>query len=51
MLALQTNPSRQLDATLTPSVLTISTVQGGVRAEVKVQEGVPVTYNDPPLTA
>ncbi|MCW5732710.1 MAG: amidohydrolase [Enhydrobacter sp.] len=94
ILALQTIPSRQLDATLTPSVLTISTVHGGVRAniipdtvelqgtmrihdegvradiwrriektttaiaesqgaraEVKVQEGVPVTYNDPPLTA
>ena len=94
ILALQTIPSRQLDATLTPSVLTISTVHGGVRAniipdslemqgtirthdesvradirrrmektaiaiaesqgaraEVKVSEGVPVTYNDPPLTA
>ena len=94
ILALQTIPSRQLDATLTPSVLTISTVHGGVRAniipdtlemqgtirthdeavradiwkriektataiadsqgaraEVKVHEGVPVTYNDPPLTA
>jgi amidohydrolase len=94
ILALQTIPSRQLDATLTPSVLTISTVHGGVRAniipdtlemqgtirthdesvradiwkrlektattiadsqgaraEVKVQQGVPVTYNDPPLTA
>lgn len=94
ILALQTIPSRQLDATLTPSVLTISTVHGGVRAniipdtlemqgtirthdesvradiwkrlektataiaesqgaraEVKVNEGVPVTYNDPPLTA
>ncbi|CAN5151077.1 M20 family metallopeptidase [soil metagenome] len=94
ILALQTIPSRQLDATLTPSVLTISMVHGGVRAniipdtlemqgtirthdeavradiwkrmektataiaesqgaraEVKVQEGVPVTYNDPPLTA
>jgi len=94
ILALQTIPSRQLDATLTPSVLTISTVHGGVRAniipdtlemqgtirthdegvradiwkriektataiadsqgaraEVKVYEGVPVTYNDPPLTA
>jgi len=94
ILALQTIPSRQLDSTLTPSVLTISTVHGGVRAniipdslemqgtirthdegvradiwkriektataiadsqgaraEVKVHEGVPVTYNDPPLTA
>jgi len=94
ILALQTIPSRQLDATLTPSVLTISTVHGGVRANiipdtlemqgtirthdegvradiwkriektataiadsqgaravVKVHEGVPVTYNDPPLTA
>lgn len=94
ILALQTIPSRQLDSTLTPSVLTISTVHGGVRAniipdslemqgtirthdegvradiwkrlektataiaesqgaraEVKVNEGVPVTYNDPPLTA
>jgi amidohydrolase len=94
ILALQTIPSRQLDATLTPSVLTISTVHGGVRANiipdslemqgtirthdeavradikhrlektvtaiagsqgaratVAVREGVPVTYNDPPLTA
>ncbi len=94
ILALQTIPSRQLDATLTPSVVTVSTVHGGVRAniipdtvqmqgtvrthdeavradiwkriaktaaaiaesqgaraEVKVLEGVPVTYNDPPLTA
>jgi amidohydrolase len=94
ILALQTIPSRQLDATLTPSVLTIATVHGGVRAniipdtvqmqgtirthdegvradiwkridktakaiaesqgasaKVKVMEGVPVTYNDPPLTA
>src|SRR6185436_4271750 len=94
ILALQTIPSRQLDATLTPSVLTISTVHGGVRANIipdtlemqgtirthdegvradiwkriektataiadsqgatatlTVSEGVPVTYNDPPLTA
>jgi amidohydrolase len=94
ILALQTIPSRQLDSTLTPSVITISTVHGGVRsniipdkvemqgtvrthdegvradiwrriektavaiaesqgasATVKVHEGVPVTYNDPPLTA
>jgi amidohydrolase len=94
ILALQTIPSRQLDSTLTPSVVTISTVHGGVRsniipdtvqmqgtirthdeavradirkridktvsaiaesqgarAEFKVSEGVPVTYNDPPLTA
>jgi len=94
ILALQTIPSRQLDSTLTPSVVTISTVHGGVRsniipdtvqmqgtvrthdegvradiwkriektvsaiadsqgatATVKVSEGVPVTYNDPPLTA
>ena len=94
ILALQTIPSRQLDSSLTPSVLTISTVHCGVRAniipdtlemqgtirthdegvradiwkriektataiadsqgaraEVKVHEGVPVTYNDPPLTA
>jgi amidohydrolase len=94
ILALQTIPSRQLDSTLTPSVVTIATVHGGVRAniipdtvqmqgtvrthdegvradiwkridktakaiadsqgaraEVKVLEGVPVTYNDPPLTA
>ena len=93
ILALQTIPSRQLDATLTPSVVTIATVHGGVRsniipdtvemqgtirthdeavradirkriektataiaetqgatATVKVHEGVPVTYNDPPLT-
>ena len=34
ILALQTIPSRQLDATLTPSVLTISTVHGGVRANI-----------------
>jgi amidohydrolase len=94
ILALQTIPSRQLDVTKTPAVLTISTVHGGVRANiipdtlemqgtirthdeavradiwrrlektataiadsqgatatVKVSEGVPVTYNDPPLTA
>jgi amidohydrolase len=94
ILALQTIPSRQLDATLTPSVVTIATIHGGVRANiipdsvqmqgtvrthdegvradiwkriektavaiadsqgasatVKVIEGVPVTYNDPPLTA
>jgi amidohydrolase len=93
ILALQTIPSRQLDVTLTPAVLTISTVHGGVRAniipdnvemqgtirthdeavradikrriektataiaetqgakaKVSVKEGVPVTYNDPPLT-
>jgi amidohydrolase len=93
ILALQTIPSRQLDVTLTPAVLTISTVHGGVRsniipdsvemqgtirthdeavradirrrlektataiaesqgatATVSVSEGVPVTYNDPPLT-
>lgn len=94
ILALQTIPSRQLDVTLTPAVLTISTIHGGVRsniipdtlemqgtirthdeavradirrrvektataiaesqgakATVTVSEGVPVTYNDPPLTA
>jgi amidohydrolase len=94
ILALQTIPSRQLDVTRTPAVLTISTVHGGVRANiipdslemqgtirthdeevradiwrrlektattiaesqgatatVRVTEGVPVTYNDPPLTA
>lgn len=94
ILALQTIPSRQLDSTLTPSVVTIATVHGGVRANiipdtvqmqgtvrthdeavradiwkriektataiaesqgatatVKVLEGVPVTYNDPSLTA
>jgi amidohydrolase len=94
ILALQTIPSRQLDATLTPSVITIATVHGGVRgniipdtvhmqgtirthdeavradiwkridttataiaetqgakATVTVYQGVPVTYNDPPLTA
>jgi amidohydrolase len=94
ILALQTIPSRQLDVTKTPAVLTIATVHGGVRANiipdtvemqgtirthdeevradiwrrlektataiadsqgatatVKVSEGVPVTYNDPPLTA
>jgi amidohydrolase len=93
ILALQTIPSRQLDVTLTPAVLTISTVHGGVRANiipdtvemqgtirthdeavradikrrlkktaeaiaetqgatatVSVKEGVPVTYNDLPLT-
>jgi len=94
ILALQTIPSRQLDVTKTPAVLTIAAVHGGVRANiipdtlemqgtirthdeavradiwrrlektataiaesqgatatVKVSEGVPVTYNDPPLTA
>jgi amidohydrolase len=94
IMALQTIPSRQLDATLTPSVVTIATVHGGVRANiipdtvqmqgtirthdeavradiwkriektataiadiqgakatVTVLQGVPVTYNDPPLTA
>ncbi|MBN9090487.1 MAG: amidohydrolase [Reyranella sp.] len=94
ILALQTIPSRQLDVTKTPAVLTIATVHGGVRANiipdtlemqgtirthdeavradiwrrlektattiaesqgatatVEVSEGVPVTYNDPPLTA
>ena len=94
IMALQTIPSRQLDATLTPSVITIATVHGGVRANiipdtvqmqgtirthdeavrsdiwkriektataiaetqgakatVTVYQGVPVTYNDPPLTA
>jgi amidohydrolase len=94
IMALQTIPSRQLDATLTPSVVTIATVHGGVRANiipdtvqmqgtirthdeavrsdiwkriektataiaetqgakatVTVYQGVPVTYNDPPLTA
>jgi amidohydrolase len=94
ILALQTIPSRQLDVTLTPAVVTVSTVHGGVRANiipdtvemqgtvrthdegvraeiwrriektatavaesqgatatVRVHEGVPVTYNDPPLTA
>jgi amidohydrolase len=93
ILALQTIPSRQLDVTLTPAVLTIATVHGGVRANiipdtlemqgtirthdeavradikrrmektataiaesqgakatVSIREGVPVTYNDPPLT-
>jgi amidohydrolase len=94
ILALQTIPSRQLDVTKTPAVLTIATIHGGVRgniipdslemqgtirthdeevradiwkrvkktasaiaetqgatATVKVFQGVPVTYNDPPLTA
>lgn len=94
ILALQTIPSRQLDVTKSPAVLTIATVHGGVRANiipdtlemqgtirthdeavradiwrrlektattiadsqgatatVTVSEGVPVTYNDPPLTA
>jgi len=94
ILALQTIPSRQLDVTLTPAVVTIATIHGGVRgniipdslemqgtirthdeevradiwkriektasaiaetqgatATVKVFQGVPVTYNDPPLTA
>lgn len=94
ILALQTIPSRQLDPTLSPAVLSVSTIHGGVRhnilpdkvemegtirahdegirkeiwsrlkktatsiaeaggarAEVTVYEGVPVTYNDPPLTA
>ena len=94
ILALQTIVSRQVDSTLTPSVLSISTIHGGVRsnimpgkvamegtirthhedvraeigarvektakavaeaagatAEVEVIKGVPVTYNDPSLTA
>jgi len=94
ILALQTIPSRQLDVTKTPAVVTIATIHGGVRgniipdslemqgtirthdeevradiwrriektasaiaetqgatATVKVFQGVPVTYNDPPLTA
>jgi amidohydrolase len=94
ILALQTIPSRQLDVTATPAVVTIATVHGGVRgniipdsvemqgtirthdeavradiwkriektatgiaetqgakATVKVYQGVPVTHNDPPLTA
>jgi len=94
VLALQTIPSRQLDPTISPAVLSVSTIHGGVRhnilpdkvemegtirahdegirkqmwsrlektatsiaeaggarAEVTVYEGVPVTWNDPPLTA
>jgi amidohydrolase len=93
ILALQTIVSRQLDPTLTPAVVSVSTIHGGVRnnilpdsvamegtirthdegvraeiwkridktataiadaagakATVTVFEGVPVTYNDPPLT-
>jgi amidohydrolase len=94
ILALQTIPSRQVDATLTPSVLSIGAIHGGIRgnilpdtvsmegtirahdedvradiwrriektatsiaeaagatAKVEVTQGVPVTYNDPKLTA
>jgi amidohydrolase len=94
ILALQTIPSRQIDSTLTPSVLSIGAIHGGVRgnilpdtvalegtirahdegvradiwrriektataiadaagatAKVEVTQGVPVTYNDPTLTA
>jgi amidohydrolase len=94
ILALQMIVTRQIDATVTPSVLSIATIHGGVRsnilpdnvtmegtlrvhdeevradiwrrieqttaaiagaagatATVEVGEGVPVTYNDPALTA
>jgi amidohydrolase len=94
ILALQTIPSRQIDSTLTPSVLSIGAIHGGIRgnilpdtvalegtirahdegvradiwrriektataiadaagatAKVEVTQGVPVTYNDPKLTA
>jgi amidohydrolase len=94
ILALQTIPSRQIDATATPSVLSIGAIHGGIRgnilpdsvtmegtirthdetvradiwrriektataiasasgatATVEMTEGVPVTYNDPKLTA
>lgn len=93
VLGLQTIPSRQLDATLTPSVVTVGSIRGGVRhniipdevemigtlrtfdadtrseihkrvqrtaediassagarAEVEIELGYPVTYNDPDLT-
>jgi amidohydrolase len=91
--ALQTIPSRQMDVTVAPSIVTIATIHGGVRgniipdsvvmtgtvrtldpaqrldvrmrvkrtaekvaesfgatAQVTLQEGYPVTYNDPKLT-
>jgi amidohydrolase len=94
VLGLQTIPSRQLDATLTPSIVTVGSIHGGVRgniipdevelvgtlrtfdpgvrrqihervtrtatsiaesagasAEVDIELGVPVTANDPGLTA
>jgi len=93
ILGLQTIPSRQLDATRSPSIVTIGSIHGGVRsniipdevtligtirslnpemrmdihrrihrtaeqiaassgatAEVTIDIGVPVTYNDPALT-
>src|SRR5438132_4956114 len=93
VLALQTIPSRQLDATIAPSIVTVGAIHGGVRnniipdevemigtirsldeamrsdihtrikrtaediaasagakAEVKIDTGYPVTYNDPALT-
>src|SRR4051812_27133891 len=93
VLALQTIPSRQLDVSLAPSVVTVGAIHGGVRnniipdevemigtirsldekmrsdiharikrtaediassagakAEVKIDTGYPVTYNDPALT-
>ena len=94
ILALQTIPSRQMDATLAPSIVTIGSIHGGVRsniipdkvemigtiraldtgmrtdiherikrtarliaesagatADVEIQLGYPITYNNPELTA
>ncbi|MFT4821117.1 MAG: amidohydrolase [Candidatus Pseudothioglobus sp.] len=34
VLGLQTIPSRQLDATLTPSIVTVGKIQGGVRSNI-----------------
>jgi len=94
VLGLQTIPSRQLDSTLTPSIITVGKIQGGVRfniipdkvellgtirtfdnevrrdihqrikrtaesiaesagatATVTIDEGTPVTANDPELTS
>lgn len=93
VLGLQTIPSRQLDSTLAPSIVTVGAIHGGVRnniipdevemigtirsldvkmrdeihtrirrtaesiataagatATVTIENGYPITYNDPPLT-
>ena len=93
VLGLQTIPSRQLDSTLAPSIVTVGAIHGGVRnniipdsvemigtirsldakmreelharikrtaesiatsggatADVTIETGYPITYNDPPLT-
>ena len=38
VLALQTIPSRQLDATLTPSIVTVGSIHGGVRGNIIPEE-------------